>query len=125
MQTPYSVPPIVVAGEKLVHVPVVHPVFAVLLQIFLHTVLVPVFTHVRPAAHATVAEHVALAAAVPFGRQSEMSCIVPMNVAVNRSHVQFVGHVVVLFVVDGSQLLEHTIAFGIGMLLPSVSCTTH
>ncbi len=81
------------------------------LQIFAHFIAVPCVMHVRPAAHPTVAEHVAPCAAVPATRQSEILYCVALNVDVNRSQVQPDGHSGFV-AVEGSQFDEHVTAPG-------------
>ena len=116
-------PAIVNGVEKLPHVvPPGQPVFDGGLQIFAHRIAPLTVTHVRPAAHGTVAEHVAPCAAVPAERQSEILCCVPLNVAENRSHDQPAGHSG-LVAVDGSQFDEHVVAPGIGMPFPVIWMT--
>ncbi|MGE3765746.1 MAG: hypothetical protein AB7L94_26030, partial [Kofleriaceae bacterium] len=90
---PYSVPPTLNAVVNPRHVvDAGQPVFAGGLQIFAHFIAVPCVTHVKPAAHLTVDEHVAPCPEVPAMRQSAICLLAPMYVAVNKSHVQFVGH---------------------------------
>ena len=94
-------------------VPPAQPVFAGGLQIFAHFITAPWVTHVRPAAQATVAEHVAPDAAAPATRQSAIGYEVLLNVAVNRSQVQAAGHRG-FDAAEGSQFDVHVVAPGIG-----------
>lgn len=100
------------------------PVFAGGLHSFAHFIIAPWVTHVNPAAHLTVDEHVAPCPAVPAMRQSAICLLFPMNVAVNRSHVQFAGHSGFV-AAAGSQFDEHAVAPGAIGAPPEVSSKTH
>ena len=116
-------PAIVNGVAKLPHVvPVGQPVFDGGLQIFAHRVAPLTVTHVRPAAHGTVAEHVAPCAAVPAARQSAILYCVLMNVDVNRSQVQPAGHSG-FDAAAGSQFDEHVVAPGIAIPLAVIWMT--
>ena len=107
-------PPTVNAVPNDMHVvPPGQPVFEGGLQIFAHFITAPWVTHVRPAAQATVAEHVAPDAAAPATRQSAIEDDVLMKLAVNRSQVQATGHSG-FDAAAGSQFDEHVVAPGIG-----------
>ena len=122
---PYSVPPTLNAVVNPRHVvDAGQPVFAGGLQIFAHFIAAPCVTHVKPAAHLTVDEHVAPCTAVPATRQSAICLLAPMYVAVNKSHVQFVGHSGFV-AAAGSQFEEHAVAPGAIGMPPELSSKTH
>ncbi|MGE0396454.1 MAG: hypothetical protein AB7T06_07030 [Kofleriaceae bacterium] len=94
------------------------------MQIFAHFIAVPCVTHVKPAAHLTVDEHVAPCPAVPAMRQSAICLLAAIYVAVNKSQVQFVGQSGFV-AAAGSQFEEHAVAPGAIGMPPELSSKTH